>query len=61
MFLFVFIIVVIGFLLFAVLSLSAEHVDGRIDAFLDEFGEMLKSMTNEDFKSQVILKRVAYS
>ncbi|XP_073259534.1 nardilysin-like [Porites lutea] len=32
---------------------SAEHVDGRIDAFLDEFGEMLKSMTNEDFKSQV--------
>ncbi|XP_027049416.1 nardilysin-like [Pocillopora damicornis] len=32
---------------------SAEHVDSRIDAFLDEFGEILCSLTDEDFKSQV--------
>ena len=34
---------------------SAEHVDSRIDAFLDEFGGILTSMTNQDFKSQVIV------
>lgn len=32
---------------------SAEHVDSRIDAFLDEFGEILRSQTDDDFKSQV--------
>lgn len=32
---------------------SAEHVDGRIDAFLDEYGEILRTITEEDFKSQV--------
>lgn len=32
---------------------SAEHVESRIDAFLDEFGEILRSLTDEDFKSQV--------
>jgi len=32
---------------------SAEHVDNRIEVFLDEFGEMLTSLSNEDFKSQV--------
>ena len=32
---------------------SAEHVEGRIDAFLDEFGEILRSLSDEDFKSQV--------
>ncbi|XP_078353430.1 nardilysin-like [Oculina patagonica] len=32
---------------------SAEHVDSRIDAFLDEFGETLRSLTDDDFKSQV--------
>ena len=34
---------------------SAEHVDSRIDAFLDEFGEILCSLTDEDFKSQVCI------
>lgn len=32
---------------------SAEHVDGRIDAFLDGYGEILRTITEEDFKSQV--------
>ncbi|XP_067023914.1 nardilysin-like [Acropora muricata] len=32
---------------------SAEHVDSRIDAFLEEFGAKLSSMTEEDFSSQV--------
>lgn len=32
---------------------SAEHIDCRIDAFLDGFGELLSAMTLEDFKSQV--------
>lgn len=35
------------------LAFSAEHVEGRIDAFLDEFGEILRSLSDEDFKSQV--------
>ena len=32
---------------------SAEHVEGRIDAFLDEFADILRSLSDEDFKSQV--------
>ncbi|KAK2571167.1 Nardilysin [Acropora cervicornis] len=32
---------------------SAEHVDCRIDAFLEQFGATLSSMTEEDFSSQV--------
>lgn len=32
---------------------SAEHVESRIDAFLDEFAEILRSLADEDFKSQV--------
>ena len=40
---------------------SAEHVEGRIDAFLDEFGEILRSLSDEDFKSQVKKKFVTSS
>ena len=35
------------------LYFSAEHVEGRIDAFLDEFADTLRSLSDEDFKSQV--------
>ena len=40
---------------------SAEQVDSRIDAFLDEFGELLTSMSNEDFKIQVIDTTVGFN